>query len=501
MKHLLLRPVLALAVCASIALAGCGSGDSVNLDVDDGHPPFVTDAQGRALIFHGVNVISAAKSDPEQIPRALDAPLAKRISNDWGMNLVRYLVFWNSLEPTKGDISQAYLDKVQEKIELLTDQQVYVVIDMHQDVYAARFCCDGAPPWAIRDDGEPFTEQPQWALNYFQPAVKRSFDNFWAYTEGNDADLQDEYMKVWQAVAERFKDNPYVIGYDLMNEPHPGSLFDIQDLNSREPNPDGTSAEFERQYLQPFYQRVINAIREVDPDGWIFYEPRYGGPANGAPSYMTAMTDPREGRNRIVYYPHLYSATTEIGGAYDPATDPTVESWAHYRAQEIADRREPAAIGEWGVTGVNGSQLLLAKVLDMSDQLMIGWTYWSMDPGGYGFVDAPVPGGDSSTWVENDKADLLVRPFPQAVAGQPISFGYDTDTRVFTLKFDTKPGVKGPTEIFVPVARHYPEGIELTSTDPDGTWSWKMDPKRPNILLLTVDHRRLEHAFTISPKR
>jgi endoglycosylceramidase len=105
---------------------------------------------------------------------------------------------------------------------------------MHQDVYSRYFCCDGAPEWAIRDDGLPFEQLPQWDLNYFTKAVMASFDNFWNYA-GPHSDLQDHYADAWAAVAERFKDHPAVIGYDLMNEPSPGSALDAAEFSHNPP--------------------------------------------------------------------------------------------------------------------------------------------------------------------------------------------------------------------------------------------------------------------------
>jgi endoglycosylceramidase len=51
--------------------------------------------------------------------------------------------------------------------------------------------------------------------------VIRAFDNFWNYEE--HPELQDHYAAMWAHVAERFRDHPAVIGYDLMNEPWQGS--------------------------------------------------------------------------------------------------------------------------------------------------------------------------------------------------------------------------------------------------------------------------------------
>ena len=59
--------------------------------------------------------------------------------------------------------------------------------------------------------------------NYSSPAVQAALDHFWANSGAPDGvGLQDHYARVWQFVAQRFHDEPAVIGYDLMNEPFPG---------------------------------------------------------------------------------------------------------------------------------------------------------------------------------------------------------------------------------------------------------------------------------------
>jgi hypothetical protein len=54
------------------------------------------------------------------------------------------------------------------------------------------FVRDGAPEWAIEDDGLPFDQNPVWSLNYFAPAVMAAFDNFFEYP-GEHSYLQDQF--------------------------------------------------------------------------------------------------------------------------------------------------------------------------------------------------------------------------------------------------------------------------------------------------------------------
>jgi len=90
------------------------------------------------------------------------------------------------------------------------------------------------------------------------------------------------------------------------------------------------------------------------------------------------------------------------------------------------------------------------------------WTYWSYDPGGWGIWEADE---DGELAQERDNADDLVRPYPRSIAGIPRSFSYDPDARVFQLQFDPSPSASAPTEIYVPAARHFPEGWSLTGCE------------------------------------
>ncbi|MDP4209131.1 MAG: cellulase family glycosylhydrolase [Bacteroidota bacterium] len=62
---------------------------------------------------------------------------------------------------------------------------------------------------------------------------------------------QDLLVKLWVEIARRYKDEPTVAAYDLLNEPLPGG---------------NGSAKLYSHLLVPLYQRLINAIREVDPN-------------------------------------------------------------------------------------------------------------------------------------------------------------------------------------------------------------------------------------------
>lgn len=446
---------------------------------------FIRDGRGRALILHGVNVMSSSKSDPLRMPN-LEAADVDRMAERWGFDFVRFLIFWDALEPEPGVIDQAYLDRVEQRLDWFADAGIEVLVDMHQDVYSARFCCDGAPEWAIHDDGLPFERQDTWFANYFQPAVVRAFDNFWSY-EGEHQMLQDHYASAWAAVATRFRDHPAVLGYDLFNEPSPGSAFDPLELG-RPANEEGVSARFDRESLGPFYQRVVDAIREVDADHYLFYEPRYGFPGAGAASYIPTLNDPREGEPRLVMAPHLYSISLEATHAYD-AGDSTVPDWEARRTLEATESGAPVVLGEWGLDwSTTDADRFGEDVVAMADRMLIGWAYWSYDPGSWGFWDP-------ATETEAASIAHLVRPYAQRVAGTPTAMSWDADAGLFTLEYVGDPAVDAPSSLYLP-ARLFPDGFELDLGEDAGHETQSMDATR-DLLSLTLPATRRTHRVVV----
>jgi endoglycosylceramidase len=446
-------------------------------------PTYITDERGRALILHGLNVSGDAKWDPERMPWVEREDIA-RMAREWGLNFARFLITWDGLEDVQGVYDEAYLDRVSERLNWFDDYGILVVLDMHQDLYGPRdsdgriFRGNGHPAWSMITDGLHYSPSPiNWFLDYFTPAVTRAFDNFWDH-DGHP-ELQDHYAAAWAHIAERFRDHPAVLGYDIMNEPWPGSL-------------NADVAAFDTGPYRAFLERTIAAIRAVDRDGWIFFESRALGPNSGEPSYVPVLDDPRRGENRLAYFPHYYSLIVDAAGQYHPEIDESIETWAENRTLEARAQGAPLLIGEWGTgTNVSGFAEYLKDVARMADHTTSGWAYWSYDLGGWSPVDA-----DRN---ETPQADILVRAYPQRIAGTPRSVDYDPETRTLRLSFWKKPGVSGATEIYVPRRRFFPEGFDLEVGDWEHQWRAAWDPER-EILSLCADRRVLLHTVVVQPR-
>ncbi len=287
-----------------------------------------------------------------------------RLNHELGLNTIRWLVFWDAIEPEPGQYDQAYLDAVCAKLEQANRAGLQVIIDMHQDVYGASFGFVGAPRWTV-DDAlcERFRRRRQgWFLHYFDPSVVRAFDCLWT-----EERLIGALAGAWNTTA-RWLRRVDVLGYELINEPFWGSK---------------TPAEFERS-ITPTYELWIDAIREGDPKPWILVPPA------SAVNLGIGTRLGRPQRDRLAYAPHFYPPSIELGLGYygDRAM---IERHVQQIARDAARLEMPAIITEFGVRrDVSGAGAFLRDAMDAFARHDIGSVYWDLGRGGkrsYGLWD------------------------------------------------------------------------------------------------------------------
>ena len=436
---------------------------------------FIKDKDGRSLILHGVNVNADAKGDSLRVGWPKRKDYAK-LTELWGLNFVRMLVLWDGIEPEKGEYDLAYFDRIRERLDWCHELGLHVVLDLHQDLYALRYGGDGAPDWAIIDDGEPFEMQSPWELNYRQPAVIASINNFWDISRGHP-ELQEHYIKAVSRLAEEFKDHPAVIGYDLYNEP----TMATKELFA-----------FEKRYLQPFYEKIIPAIRKVDNDNWIFYEPTALGANQGLKSRLDVLKDPRQGEPRLVYFPHIYTIDLDVSGKYI-GWPVFLSMWAANRNREVERQKAPMLVGEFGLNlTASGSADYLRETMEMLDKTSSGWTYW-----------AYMENDKWTTFTEDESVkehtNIVLRPYPKAVAGHPISYGFDMESKAFWLDFMSDVNLNAPTEIYLP-ENHYPNGWELIIDQDDKLWKTNWIAKERVLQIFTRAGENKVFNIKITPK-
>lgn len=150
---------------------------------------------------------------------------------------------WAGVEPTPNGYNETYLDEMEELINEAGSYGIYTLIDFHQDLIAEKFCGDGVPTWLIDEikgyRNFPFPigkkihlnssglpswsdcNQDNWGTYYFSRDVSKTFEEL--YRIGSK--LNTKFTEYWKKIATRFKDNKYVIAYELINEPFPGNPY------------------------------------------------------------------------------------------------------------------------------------------------------------------------------------------------------------------------------------------------------------------------------------
>src|SRR3954454_812853 len=258
---------LAVVVVAALAAACSPRPDfapPVGPRAELGHSGrWLTDEWGRVVNLHGVNFV---KKFPPIAPAAAgfgadDAAFLR----DQGFNVVRLGVVFGSVMPRPGVIDQAYVDSIASTVRVLAHEDIFTLVDFHQDGYGPLVHGNGFPEWATLTDGLPNPNDPFPTYYLTNPAMQRAFDNFWANKPGPDGvPLQTHYATAMKTVAARFVRAPNVIGYEAMNEPWSGT--DWQSCLTGCP-------DLEQQLLAPFYARVTAAVREVDRIRPVYVEP------------------------------------------------------------------------------------------------------------------------------------------------------------------------------------------------------------------------------------
>ncbi len=229
----------------------------------------------------------------------------------WGFNSVRLPMHYNLYtlpieeEPVPGQ--NTWLDKgfdiTDDLIAWCADNEMYVILDMH------------ATP-----GGQGFDE----GISDYDPSKPSLFES-----QLN----QEKLASLWKKLAERYKDEKWVAGYDLINEPN----WNL---------PGGT-------LLRAIYGRVTDSIRTVDQEHILFIE------GNWFANDFTGLTPPWD--EQLVYSPHKYWSTND-----------------QESIQWVLDIREthnvPLYLGE---SGENSNQWF-RDAIHLLESHNIGWAWWPM---------------------------------------------------------------------------------------------------------------------------
>lgn len=176
---------------------------------------------------------------------------------DLGLNCIRVPVWWRAVADPEYGGDFAWLDRC---IQWCKRNGVYVIIDLH-----------GAP-------GGQSAES--------RIVGERTAGDLW-----KDDGYRRQTVDWWKQVAERYRDEPAVAGYDLLNE-----AYAVDKMST----------------LAGFYDELYKAIRSVDPDHILFIQ-------DGLLGFQLLPKPESMGWDNVVYSVHYYPKDTECGVA-DPSS-------------------------------------------------------------------------------------------------------------------------------------------------------------------------------------
>lgn len=278
-----------------------------------------------------------------------------------GMNSIRiplnYRYFENDRKPYEYlESGFAQVDRV---LQYCRKYQIYMVLDMH----AAQGGQSG--DWHCN--------------NIFQERIDFYYDKT----------CEDRYISLWKEFARRYKDEEWIAGYDLLNEPV-------------------AETEYEIKRLKEIYLRIIGEIRSIDKSHIIFIE------GNQWAQKFEMLDDEVYGDN-IVYSPHYYCNAAVQDWDYPGETDGFfydrhfMESEMDSRDSWIRQKNRPVWVGEFGVRrlgNLSGKNQALKDYLEIFESRGESWCYWN-------FKDLKVRGPlclrEESAWAEFTKSFIELK--------------------------------------------------------------------------------------------
>jgi endoglucanase len=267
---------------------------------------------------------------------------------------------------------------------------------------------------------------------------------------------EQRWINDWRMLAQRYANNPTVIGADLHNEPHTPACWGCGD----------TATDW-----RLAAERAGNAILQVNPNWLIVVEgvdcfggecTWWGGMLQGVTSFPVRLNV----ANRVVYSPHEYATSVFVQPWFNDPTFPNNlnaiwdRNWGFIRTNNLA----PLVVGEFGTTLQDPrDRQWLSRLMDYMGQGVggINFTFWTLNP------NSGDTGGilnDDWTSVNATKhnflAPFLLGPFP-AVGSNPTPTPTPTPTPIPTPTPTPTPNfslARNPTSLTVT------RGTSATST-------------------------------------
>lgn len=222
----------------------------------------------------------------------------------------------------------------------------------------------------------------------------------------------------WVMLADRYKKNPTVIGFDLENEPHGKTAANGSTWDAGVAATDWNVAA----------QKCGNAILAVNPDVLIIIEGVeqyqatmywWGGNLRGVKSKPVVLSKP----DKLVYSPHEYGPEVFQQPWFFEEAFPAnmTEIWDNAFGFIAKENIAPLFVGEFGISSLDSyegrSGTWLTKFIAYMAAYSCSWTFWALNPNS----------GDTGGMLSNDWVTVVqwkldqVKAFCAPLVNEPIS--------------------------------------------------------------------------------
>ena len=474
---------------------------------------FILDKYNRFIIFHGVNIVYKL---PPYLPNTekFDGQYSLTFNEDikylkqLGFNFVRLGIIWEAVEKKEGEYDYNYLNQIKNIIDNLGKNEIYTMIDNHQDMFSRIFCGEGVPYFYAnklnidKNCNSNYLSKffnfiglckPFKSFNYrldekglplIEDCVKRPFGDYHFTSDftssylkfyNNENGIQDKFIEFWKVVVKYFKNNEYVIGYDFWNEPFTGGMF--QSLKNIIPG------RADKKFLLPLYRKLERSLREIDDNYISFFEntffpdtyPFLGGLT------LSGMKEKPSEKFPFVYNTHSYCCNAGLNVCTENGEPKLSDKklCEKYNKRKILHDLKYAKkmntslfLSEFGAcSDSNACYNEILSVVKVCEENLVHWAYWNYKPYGDHTTSAIKNVEYEGIFYKNGslqkiKEEALSRAYVQYYQGEPYYFKYvDENYNMFETKFIYDRYINKNTRIYFNRKLNYENGYVLIVTN------------------------------------
>ena len=302
--------------------------------------------------------------------------------------------------------------------------------------------------------------------------------------------LNPNKLSVWKNPALDIWQQAGVWGYDAEHKPVilKNDYFKIRN---------GYEVDFSEDYFKSFVVKYAAAIHSIDSSWTIFAEPAL---LQELPKFSEAES------KQMVNAEHWYDAATLLTKQYSSwfgidvrkakpvfgkksireTFHENMKGAKESTAQNIG--KQPTLIGEFGIpfdlnekqsyknNDFNDQEDCLDRSFQAMESNRLNYTLWNYTADNNNEHGDNWNGEDLSIFSlsqQKNKSGVYaggralaaaIRPYPYKVAGEPLEYFFNKDSKEFYLKFNAEKSINAPTEIFLPDF-HFGKGFEVKHTN------------------------------------